>query len=95
MKRVLGRVLLVVIAFAAMLYAADYAVVMYRVARKAPSPFGSVEIHPYYAIKQKNKSVEFEFQDPVNQDCVHSLFPHFGDVPCWYLERNKQQRTDI
>jgi hypothetical protein len=95
MRRVLGRVLLVAIAFAAVLYAADYAVVMYRVARKTPGPFGSVEIHPYYAIKQKNKEVEFDFLDPVNQDCVHSLFPHFGDAPCWYLERNRQQRTDI
>jgi hypothetical protein len=95
MKRVLGRVLLVAMVFAAVLYAADYAVIMYRVARKNSSPFGSVEVHPYYAIRQKNKSVEFDFLPPVNQDCVHSLFPHFGDAPCWYLERNKQQRTDI
>jgi hypothetical protein len=95
MKRVLGRVLLGVVALAAVLYAADYAVIMYRVARKTPSLFGSVEVHPYYAIKQKNKNIEFDFLAPENQDCVHSLFPHFGDAPCWYLERNRQQRTDI
>jgi len=95
MKRVLGRVLLGVVALAAITYLADYAAIMYRVVRKAPAPYGSVQIHPYYAITQKNKTVDFEFLDPVNQDCVHSLFPHFGDAPCWYLERHKQKRIDI
>jgi hypothetical protein len=95
MLRILGRVLLSVAAFAAVAYAADYAVIMFRVIHKTPAPFGSVQIHPYYAITQKNKTVELDFLDPVNQDCVHSLFPHFGDAPCWYLERHKQQRTDF
>jgi hypothetical protein len=26
---------------------------------------------------------------------VNSLFPHAGDVPCWYLKRHTQQETDI
>jgi len=95
MKRILGRVILAVVALAAIVYVADYAAIMYRVARKTPAPYGSVQIHPYYAITQKNKSIDFEFLAPVNQDCVHSLFPHFGDAPCWYLERNKQKRIDI
>jgi hypothetical protein len=23
--------------------------------------------------------------------CVHSLFPHAGDLPCWYLKRKFAQ----
>jgi hypothetical protein len=26
--------------------------------------------------------------------CVHSLFPHMGYQPCWYLSRHSEQRTN-
>jgi hypothetical protein len=26
---------------------------------------------------------------------VHALFPHAGALPCWYLSRHPEQRTDI
>ena len=92
-KRLLKRTFLTILGAAALAYAADYAVLMHKSAHQGA--FGSVEIHPYYAILQKNKTLDFEFLEPVNQTCVHSLFPHFGDAPCWYLERNKQKRIDI
>jgi hypothetical protein len=31
----------------------------------------------------------------VQKTCVHSLFPHSGDPPCWFLIRHAEQRTDI
>jgi len=33
--------------------------------------------------------------DPINQECVHSLFPHVGDSPCWYLSRHTQQQINM
>ena len=35
---------------------------------------------------------EFDTQQPeVDAPCVHALFPHLGDSPCWYLQRNSQK----
>jgi hypothetical protein len=35
------------------------------------------------------------FNPPQAVTCVNSIFPHGGYAPCWYLQRNKEQRTDI
>jgi hypothetical protein len=61
---------------------------------KSRHPLGTVRITSYYAIPQKNRKTEFYLSDPVNQTCVHSLFPHLGYSPCWYLEKKKIQRID-
>jgi hypothetical protein len=35
---------------------------------------------------------ECDAQQPeVTTPCVHSLFPHMGDKPCWYLLRNSHK----
>jgi hypothetical protein len=47
-----------------------------------------------YAIPQKNGKIDYEFdaqQPDVTTPCVHSLFPHLGNSPCWYLQRNSQK----
>jgi hypothetical protein len=47
-------------------------------------------------VHEKNNKTEFMFpRETQNQDCVHSLFPHMGYSPCWYLNRNREQRIDI
>ncbi len=54
--------------------------------------YGTVVMTRMYAIPQKNGRVEYEMdanQPEVNTPCVHSLFPHMGNSPCWYLERNR------
>ena len=61
---------------------------------KSRNPFGTVQIKSYYAIPQKDRKTEFYLADPVTKTCVHSLFPHLGYSPCWYLERKKLQRID-
>jgi hypothetical protein len=52
-------------------------------------------VRPYYAVPQKNHKTEFLFDEPQDETCVHSLFPHLGDEPCWYLSTHKDQRIDI
>jgi len=76
------------------LYAGDYLSVRYRIP-KSRDPFGVVIIQPYYAVPRKDRKTEFIFLEPENQVCVHSLFPHLGYSPCWYLNRRKQKRIDV
>jgi len=54
-----------------------------------------VKIQRYYAVGLKSRKTEFMFLEPENQVCVHSLFPHFGYSPCWYLSRRNVKRIDI
>jgi hypothetical protein len=75
-------------------YACDYLVLRYRVATNH-QPFGTVTVRPYYAVPRKDHKTEFLFDDPTDETCVHSLFPHMGDSPCWYLSRNRDQRIDM
>ena len=77
----------------AILYAGDYAALRYRLARHG-QPLGSIEIHRYYALHKAREKTTFMFAEPVNELCVHSLFPHLGHWPCWYLSRRTEQRID-
>lgn len=88
------RSLLAVLLGFALLYAADYLLLRYRVAANR-NPYGTVTVQPYYAVPRKDHKTEFLFDDPQDQTCVHSLFPHFGDSPCWYLNRNQQKRINM
>ncbi len=90
-KRALAGVVLLL----GLVYAGDYLRVRYRMAHpKAGEAFGNVLMERLYAIPQKNGATEYEFdarQPEVNTPCVHSLFPHLGLSPCWYLKRNSQK----
>ena len=75
-------------------YAVDYVVFRYRIATNR-QPFGQMTVSSYDAVRQKNGKTEFLFNPPERQTCVHALFPHSGFVPCWYLRRHTEPRTDI
>jgi hypothetical protein len=75
-------------------YAADYVAFRYRVAANR-QPFGQMTVSSYDAVKQKSGKTEFIFNPPEQQTCVHALFPHSGFVPCWYLQRHTEPRTNI
>lgn len=88
------RIALIVVALFALLYAGDYASVRFRIP-KSRDPYGVVQLRPYYAVRQKDGKPEFYFLDPENRVCVHSLFPHMGYNPCWYVSRHTQRRVDL
>jgi hypothetical protein len=94
LARLLRRVIVYLLAGVAILYAADYLVLRYRVATNR-NPYGTVTVQPYYAVPRKDHKIEYMFDDPHDETCVHSIFPHLGDSPCWYLNRNKQKRIDM
>ncbi len=86
------RILIFVLGLLAAVYAADDLSVRYRIP-KSRQPFGTVTVQRYAAISEKNKT-EFVYEGPINQTCAHSLFPHLGYQPCWYLSRHTEQRTN-
>jgi hypothetical protein len=75
-------------------YVADDLSIRYRLPASRQA-FGSVQVRKVYAVKRKNGSTEFLFDDPANVSCVNSLVPHMGISPCWYLERHREQREDV
>ncbi len=85
MRRIRQAVGILLLAIA-LVYAGDYISVRYRISG-GREPFGTVQVTNEYAVTLKNKKVEFYFDPPQDQPCVNSLFPHFGDPPCWWLRR--------
>lgn len=75
-------------------YAVDSVVFRYRVSANR-QPFGEITVNSYDAVQQKNGKTEFIFNPPEAQTCVNALFPHDGFVPCWYLQRHTEPRTNI
>ena len=88
------RSLVALVVLVGITYCADYALFQYRLSTKH-QPFSSVTVEHFDAVAHKDGKAELIFEPPTQQTCVNSLFPHAGDVPCWYLKRHTQQETDI
>jgi hypothetical protein len=91
---ILERILMSAALLLALVYIGDYISVRYRIPRSR-DPYGVVPIQRYYAVTKKDGKPDFYFDQPTLQVCVHSLFPHLGYLPCWYLNRRRVQRVDI
>ena len=91
---VVGRVLLAAAALLTTVYLLDYLSVKLKIPASR-EPLGSVVVQRSYAVTMKNKKTEFMFDPPQSQECVNSLFPHFGDSPCWYVEGHRKQRITV
>jgi hypothetical protein len=91
--RVVRRVLLGLVSVVALLYLGDDLAVRLPIPRKR-DPFGQVTVYRLDTIPQKNGKVEYAPEPPAKQTCIHSLFPHMGYAPCWYLSRHAEQRVN-
>ena len=80
-------------------YAYDYLSVRHRMsAQKQGDPFDVVTYPHLLVIPQKGNRVEYalDAQSPMESvSCVHSLFPHFGYPPCWYVRRRAKTPTQM
>ena len=94
MRRVLARAVVSMVAAVAVFYILDWAVLRYRIATNR-NPYATVTVRPYYAVPRKDHRTEYMLDDPYDQTCVNSLFPHFGDPPCWYLTRHQEPRINM
>jgi hypothetical protein len=94
-RKLVQRILLAVVSSAALVYIGDFASVRVRMLHPKPgSPFETVTALRILAIGEKGNKTEYSV-DPVQPqqtaECVHALFPHNGDPPCWYLKRKFAQ----
>lgn len=94
LRRIFVATVLITVAAAALAFGLDYALFRIRVAANW-SAYGSVTVHHYTAVLQKNGKTTFTFDPPQPWTCVHALFPHAGSLPCWYLSRHTEQVTNI
>jgi hypothetical protein len=99
MLRILQSSLIVTALLVAAVYLYDYLSVRHRMsAQKQGDPFDTIEYPHVLEIPQKGNRVEYalDAQSPMeSQPCVHSLFPHFGYSPCWYVQHQAQIPTPM
>ena len=93
------RFLYALILFLAVAYGYDFASVRSRMSAKKPGdPFDVVTYPHLLAIQLKGNKVDYELdaQSPMESDpCIHSLFPHYGYTPCWYVLRRSKNPTQM
>jgi hypothetical protein len=78
----------------AVVWICDYAILRLRIATNHQA-YGTVTVDSLYAVPQKDQKTQYMAGEPTNQECVHSLFPHMGDSPCWYLSRHTNQQINM
>jgi hypothetical protein len=94
MRILIRRILLTTILLACLVYAGDYVSLQLQIPNHR-AQLGTVMVERDYAVPLKNRSTEYMFDQPVPVTCVHSLFPHFGDPPCWYLRHHARQEIKM
>jgi hypothetical protein len=93
-RRVSRRILVIALALLCVVYAFDYVSLRYRIPNHR-EPFGSVKMQSYYAVPRKDGRTEYFTDEPRTEPCVHSLFPHYGENPCWYMSRRTNRRINM
>ena len=90
LRNLFNRILVGAVAALAVLYVRDYLSVRIRAMHPRPAdPLESLTALRVLAIPEKNGKTEYEVdaQNPEQTvTCVHSLFPHYGFSPCWYVK---------
>lgn len=94
-RAIIKRILIAVALAIVLVYAGDFVSVRVRMLHPKPgNPFETITALRILAIGEKGNKTEYSV-DPVQPqqtaECVHALFPHNGDSPCWYLKRKFAQ----
>lgn len=96
---VFKRILVGLVVAFATVYAGDYLYLRIRMFHSTlTDPFESMTRTRVLAIPQKNGKLDYQIDQaqPVETlTCVHSLFPHYGDQPCWYLKPRLNQPIPV
>lgn len=93
-RKLVKRTVAVAVLALALLYVGDGLSVPLR-AKWGGNPYGSVTVTRSYSVTKKDGKPDFYFNPPEAQTCVRTIFPHFGDPPCWYLSQHTQQEVDL
>jgi len=92
-KRVLRVVRIALLALAG-LYVGDYVSARFRIPGNRQT-LGSVQVETLYAVRLKGGRIEYSAGGVETQTCVHSMFPHMGYAPCWYLSSHAKKRIEV
>jgi len=90
-RKYVKAVFAIAILAAAVAWLADWLLLL----RNKADGFGQVEVHRRFAIHLKNRQIEQRMEKPHLQGCVHSIFPHYRQAPCWYLVRHANDLQDV
>jgi hypothetical protein len=71
-----------------LIYAADELSARYR-----GRPVEQIKVGRLYAAVNHFNQLEYSVGTPVMETCVDALMPHFGYIPCWYLQRHTIQQV--
>jgi len=99
MRPIFKKIALALALIVALVYGYDYASVRHRISAQKPGDPIDVITYPHLlAIPHKGNKVEYalDAQSPmISESCIHSLFPHFGYAPCWYVQRKAKTPTQM
>jgi hypothetical protein len=84
-----SKVLVMSLVLLGILYAGDWMVLRFRIARG--TAYGSVNVDQFLSSALKGNKTEYDFVGTVPKPCSRSLFPQQGNPACWWLERHKSQ----
>jgi hypothetical protein len=91
-KMLLRRILVSLVVLFLLIYTGDFFWFHTRTWYPAAGlAVGSVHRTRMLAIPQKNGKVDYEMDTAKPEEdvpCVHSLFPHWNQNPCWYVVRH-------
>lgn len=87
--RILGKIVLLLMAAALALWIADWAIFEVRAARG--SGYDSIQVEEYLATSLKGNKEEYDYMGTAQVQCARAIFPRAGDPPCWWQRRHRQQ----
>lgn len=94
-RKIVNRCLAALLLAIAIVYAVDFVSFHIRMIHPKPAdPLETVTATRVLAIDEKGGKTEYtidQLQPEQTGICAHSLFPHAGDPPCWYLKRKFSQ----
>jgi hypothetical protein len=98
-SRIARQALIWILLLTGCIYAADVLVLRIRAMHATPNnPFETMTRTRVLAIPKKNGKYEYQIdqlQPAETLTCVHSLFPHYGDKPCWYVKPRLNQPIPV
>ena len=88
------RAFIIVIAVGLATFFVDYISARFHIPRSR-QVLDCIQVLRDFGIHLQDKTIEYTAAMPVEEECVLSLFPHFGDPPCWYLRRHTRQHVEL
>jgi hypothetical protein len=95
LRQIAKRALINLVISLVVVYVSDYTYFRLRMIHPKPlDPLETFTAPTLYAIAEKGGKIDYEL-DAQNPErtlvCLHSLFPHAGYSPCWYLIPKSQK----